>query len=118
MPFTPELLDLLDAARYDPHAQRAYDGLSGSFRWTDEFPDAFLLEANRQDNWSFRDLLAYRASLTRGRPDVRLQPIWYQVQRACPNWPGFRFERHAKQLAELLDAENERFRAEVEALPD
>lgn len=118
MSFTPELLDLLAEARYDPLAQRAYDGLTGSFRWTDEFPDAFIAEADRQGNWSFRDLLAYRASLMRGRPEAHLKPTWYQVLRACPDWPGFRYERQSKQLAELLDTEQARFLAELNALFD
>jgi hypothetical protein len=116
--FTPELLDLLNVARFDPCAQRCYDGLSDSFHWTDEFPRGFIAETTRQDNWSFRGLLSYRASLTRGRPDARFQPTWYQVLRACPDWPGFRFERRAKQLADLLDTEHERFLAEFKALLD
>jgi hypothetical protein len=90
--------------------------MSGGLRWGDEFPPETISACMREDNWAFRFVWAYRASLIRGEPREELRAAWDQLARECPDWPGFLPERRAPELRERLEAENARFLAEMEAL--
>jgi hypothetical protein len=104
-------LEVLSRAVYDPRAERSYEMMSDSFLWSDEG----LWEAMAHDDaWAVRRLLGYRGSVIRGASDGVLRPVWEQVSKSCPGWPGLRPERNSPTLAaELL---RERRRACVQAL--
>jgi hypothetical protein len=92
--------------------------MSGGLVWSDEFPREAISACIAVDNWAFRLVWAYRASLIRGQPREELRAAWDQLAREFPKWPGFLPERRSAELRERLDAENARFIAEVEALFD
>src|SRR5262249_5652437 len=73
--------------------------------WTDELVREIVPLCMARNNWSFRYLMGYRASVVRGEPDERLRPVWDQVVRECPNWPGLRPERSHASLASELHRE-------------
>ena len=101
--FDQEALDFLSGAVYDPDAKRSYEVMSDSFAWSDELLWDALAEFGTA--WPFRELMAYRGSVIRGAPDFELRPVWEQVAKACPGWPGLRPERNSPTLAtELLRA--------------
>jgi hypothetical protein len=116
--FPEAVLAIIRRARWNPQAACSYEGLSGGLRWDDEFPREAISACVQADNWAFRFVWAYRASLIRGRPREELRVAWDQLAQECPHWPGFRPERRAAELRGLLEAENARFLAEVEALFD
>jgi hypothetical protein len=108
--FTPEALAVLDRQPYDPAAKGRYELMSGGLIWGDEFPE--LGSAERQsisagDVWRF--LVAYRASITLGDKEwVALRPLWEQVVREAPNWPGLRPERWGEKARKRLLAARRR----------
>jgi hypothetical protein len=107
--FPEDVLDFLAGAVYDPDAERSYEGLSDNFLWSDEL----LWEGmgSYGPAYPFCELVAYRRSVIRGVPDSRVRPVWEQVTRACPGWPGQRPERNSPTLAAELDREGRRFYA-------
>jgi len=113
--FPDTAIAILRTARHDPNALRCYEGLSGSFRWLDEFPDGLTTACHDADSWAFRYLLAYRQSLIRGRPNESICRPWRQLLESCPSWPGFRPERNSSALLPELEAESQRFLAEFDA---
>jgi hypothetical protein len=46
--------------------------------------------------------MACRRSVIRPAPDSRFRPVWEQVAKACPGWPGLRPERNSPTLATAL----------------
>jgi hypothetical protein len=103
--FPDEALDILRGASYRPDAERSYEIMSGSFWWSDELVREASAACRRHDSWAFRYLMGYRGSLIRGAPDAELKPVWEQVARACPHWPGLRSERNSPTLASELHQE-------------
>lgn len=103
-----DAIAILRRAVWRPDAARFYEVMSGGFWWTDEL----VREASRvcvgRDNWSFRYLMGYRASVVRGEPDECLRPVWEQLRRECPAWPGLRPERSSPALAAELRRESRR----------
>jgi hypothetical protein len=116
--FPEKTLAIIRQARWNPDAACSYEGLSGGLTWDDEFPREAISACVQADNWAFRAVWAYRASLIRGQPREELRATWDQLARECPHWPGFRPERCAAELREFLEAENSRFLNEVEAMFD
>lgn len=100
-----EALRVLDGMPFDPDARSHFDVMSGGLQWTDEFPRVGSAEwpVVRRD-WSYRFLIGYRASLTLGERRDELRPIWEQVVRGAPNWPGLRPERHGRRALGRLRA--------------
>ena len=108
MPLTPIklpnvelLIKQLHELKHDTNATRAFEMMSGGFIWSDEMPEAY---DDFKNDYAFRFLLGYRASLTIGKPRQSLQPIWDAVRTGCPDWPGFRPERFAEKLKRELDS--------------
>jgi hypothetical protein len=97
--FPEEAIVILRAAVYLPDAKRSYDMMSGSFLGSDELLRESAPACRRHNSWAFRFLLGYRGSVIRGTPDNKLLPLWEQVMRSCPNWPGLRPERNNPSLA-------------------
>jgi hypothetical protein len=116
--FPAPAIAILQRARYDPNAVRCYDGLSGSLRWLDEFPDGLTEACHAADSWAFRYLLGFRQSLIRGRPNETCSGPWRQLLQTCPSWPGFRPERNSSALLPELELESRRFLEEFEAFCD
>lgn len=108
MLFPDAAIKMLRRARWSADAKRSYEILSGGFHWSDEC----LLEVARvcveSDNWAFRYVISYRASLIRGMPRNELREPWDQLRIECPNWPGFRSERCDHSLAQELDRESQK----------
>jgi hypothetical protein len=88
--FSRAALGLLDRRRFDPSARGQFEYLSGGLIWPDEFP-AFGATVCRGD--AFRYLIAFRASITLGEERDEFRPVWEQVVRHAPHWPGLRPER-------------------------
>ncbi len=112
--FTEEGLNALRTLNFNPRAVRSFEGMSGGFIWSDEFSDAVFDVCFAKDNWAFRFLLGYRASLIAGQPRDDLRGPWDQLKIQCPQWPGFRPERCSSSLSVCLDAEGDRFIKDLE----
>lgn len=106
--FPDSALAILRTTRWDPHSNRLYEGMSGGLVWDDEFPRDVI----GGSLLAFRFVVGYRASLIRDKPRNELRIPWDQLERECPNWPGFRPERRATELRVELEAEEARFLAE------
>jgi hypothetical protein len=98
--------------KYDPDASCMYEVMSGGLFWTDEITDDILLE---DDNYIFRYIFAYRASLILEKEKRDFWPIWEQMAIRFPNWPGLREERRSPKLKDLL---RERKGASMKELKD
>jgi hypothetical protein len=103
--FPDEALHILRGARYRPDAERSYEVMSDSFWWSDELVREASYVCRRHDSWAFRCLMGYRVSVILGAPDAHLRPVWDQVVRACPEWPGLCRERNSPILARELHRE-------------
>jgi hypothetical protein len=86
--------------------------MSGGLRWGDEFPSDAIEARIREDNWAFRYVWAYRASLIRGQPREGLRSAWDQLANECPEWP----ERRVSTWREKLETEEARFLREINEL--
>jgi hypothetical protein len=116
--FPQAALAIIRRARWNPPAVCSYEGMSGGLVWDDEFPIEAISACTREDSWAFRYVWGYRASLIRGRPREEIRAAWDQLALECPEWPGFRLERRAAALREMLEAEEDRFLSEIEELFD
>lgn len=103
--FAPAALSILDRMPFDPVARSQFEVMSGALEWPDEFPRFGSPEfAAVVRNCVHRYLLAYRASLTLGEERSEFRPVWEQVTRHAPNWPGLRPERRGEQARRRLRA--------------
>src|SRR5690242_5971398 len=116
MEFPAEAIDILRQTRFDPDAKRSFDGMSGGFRWDDEFPNEAITACMRINNYAFRVVIAYRASLVSGKPREELRASWDQLLRECPEWPGFRPDRQSTTLKGPMERANERFMSSLRRL--
>lgn len=113
--FFPEsALVVLRQTQWDPDATFNYEGMSGGLVWSDEFPREAIAACMAVNNYAFRYVLAYRASLIREEPREEFRPVWDQLKRECPNWPGLRPERQSPDLREQLNSREDRFMRELE----
>ena len=84
--------EVLKKCVYDENATRYYDIFRGGFVWTDETPGQ-----SENKIWLgygvLVEIIAYRASLTAGKPRLEFEEYWYELKSVCPSWPGFREER-------------------------
>ena len=104
MPFPDAAISVLRKTRWSADATREYDLLSGGFLWSDEGLREVTHICMDADNWAFRKVIAYRASLIRNEPRDELREPWDQLACSCPNWPGFLPEIVDIALRDELDA--------------
>ena len=105
-PDTPSpaiLAHAIQHCQFHPDAKRSAELLSGGFMWSDERPEAAYIDS--ENDYLFRFLIGFRASLIRGEPMEELRPVWDELQRLCPSWPGFRPERSDPALHDELKRE-------------
>lgn len=101
--FAAAALSILDRMPFDPVARSQFEVMSGAL--ADEFPRFGSPEfAAVVRNCVHRYLLAYRASVTLGEERAEFRPVWEQVTRHAPNWPGLRPERQGEQSSRRLRA--------------
>ena len=80
----------LNDVKFSTTARYTHELMSGALMWADEKPDIPFSELG----W-FRAALAYRSSVILGDPLPEYEPIWKELQRLAPKWPGFQPERCA-----------------------
>ncbi len=101
----PDILSkALRHTSFDPRAKRDAELLSGGFMYSDEMPARWYRDTD-EGGYAFRFLIGFRGSLIRQEPMEHLRPIWDEVYRLCPHWPGFRSERCDPTLREELEHE-------------
>ena len=106
--FSPAALAVLDSQQYDPEAKGFYEMLSGGLVWPDERPEPG--EPGRDlvfSNAAYGCLMATRAAITLGK-ETGIWPVWEQVEREAPNWPGLRPERRGDEARRRLLAAKRR----------
>lgn len=99
--FSNEVIKEINNLEYDPNAYCYYEVMSGGLFWTDEITD-YIINLLEHDNYTFRSLFAYRASLILEKEVRSLRPVWEQMAIQFPNWPGLRAERRSPNLKKLL----------------
>jgi hypothetical protein len=114
--FPAEVIDLLREVQWSSTAKRCFDGMAGGFFWDDELPMGAIQTSMRIDNWAFRVVIAFRASLIAGEPREECRAPWDQLHRECPEWPGFRPERQSAELRLPMERANEMFMASLRRL--
>jgi hypothetical protein len=102
--FSGAALAVLDRLPFDPTARGKFEWLSGGLMWSDEFPLLGTPERQAMSQpGAIGCLLASRAALTLGQESGFL-PVWEQVVRHAPNWPGLRPERRGEVALRRLRA--------------
>ncbi|MDB5307465.1 MAG: hypothetical protein JWO38_1667 [Gemmataceae bacterium] len=101
--FSDAELAILDRMPFEPAARGVFEWLSGGLMWPDEFPFGTPERRAMSEAGSIGCLLACRASLTLGQ-QTGLYPLWEQVLRHAPNWPGLRPERRGAAALRRLRA--------------
>ena len=100
--FSDAALAVLDQMPCDPTSRGEFEWLSGGLMWSDELPLVGTPERQAMSPAAATGcLLACRASLTLGKNDAFL-PVWEQVVRYAPNWPGLRPERRGEAARRRL----------------
>ena len=103
--FSARGLAVLNRQVFDPAARGHYEFLSGGLMWPDEFPRPGTAEwAEIAPGHAYRFLLACRAAITLGVARADSAPIWDQVMRGAPDWPGLRPERRGDRARRRLQA--------------
>jgi hypothetical protein len=96
--FSDEGLAVLNCQVFDPAARGQYEYLSGGLMWPDEFPRPGTAESLAiTPGDASRVLLAIRAAITMGEARAESCPLWVQVVRGAPDWPGLRPERRGER---------------------
>lgn len=117
--FSDAALAVLDQMPFDSTARGRFELMSGGLMWADEFPPPGSAEWEVvRAEWVYRYLIAFRRALTLGEERDELRPVWEQVTRHAPNWPGLRPERRGERAARRLRAAirgQEKGLAELEA---
>lgn len=95
-PLFVQFCNELDALSPEGDARCLFDGMSGGFKFSDEFPR----QVKSIEDYPMlalvsllRCLWAYRTSVVRTRPRVDLLPWWEATKKLAPNWPGFLQQR-------------------------
>jgi hypothetical protein len=103
--FSADALAVLDRMPFDPDARGSFELMSGGLIWPDEFPPPGSPEWELvRPQWVYRYLVAYRRALTLGEDREEFRPVWEQVVRQAPNWPGLRPERRGERAERRLRA--------------
>ncbi|MCE9556400.1 MAG: hypothetical protein K8T91_23880 [Planctomycetes bacterium] len=97
------LCEALEKQSPDVEATSSLDGMSGGFKFSDEFPCQFKNdeEALFPCISLLRTLWAYRQSLVMRQPRIELANWWEVVLKLAPHWPGFLPERTSSEMLEL-----------------
>ncbi len=107
--FSEAGLSILNRQVYNPEARAGYDVMSGGLMWPDEFPPfGPVAWAMVSPNHVHRYLIAYRAAITLGEERAEFRPVWDQVVRHAPNWPGLHTERRGERARRRLLAAKRR----------
>src|SRR5437868_2903667 len=103
--FSTVALAILDRMPFDPAARGRFELMSGGLQWSDEFPPGGSAEWELvRPQWVYRYLSAFRRALTLGEDREEYRPVWEQVTRHAPSWPGLRLERRGERAARRLRA--------------
>ena len=110
----------------NPLATVCFDGMSGGFKYSDEFPERLMGTPEELDQllpWvtMLRILWGHRVSLVLGAPRSDLEVWWKTVQQIAPQWPGFSEDRCstlAVSLAEWCEEKSSELIAGLEELSD
>jgi dienelactone hydrolase len=103
-PYFPEkAVAILRAARYDSAARPSLELISGSFIWWDEDYLEFAGTCRGLGCRAYQEPIRFRTSIIMGSPDESCRRGWEELQRACPEWPGFRPERRSESLRAELE---------------
>src|SRR5260370_12743595 len=101
--FSADALGVLDRMPFDPVARGSFELMSAGLIWPDEFPPCGSPEWDLvSPNWVYRYLIAYRRALTLREERAEFLPVWEQVVRQAPKWPGLRPERRGEGAAPRL----------------
>jgi hypothetical protein len=114
--FSARALAVLDGQRFDPTARGGFDAGSRALVWPDEFPPSGSLAAAAVSPHRRSYLLAFRAALTLAEEAPEVRPVWEQVTRHAPHWPGLRADRHGPRARHRLLAARRRADAWVSRL--
>ena len=107
--FTDAALTVLNSQAYDPAAKSFYEIMSGGLMWPDEFPKVGTSEWQVvSHDYLYRYLIAYRAALTLGEEPSSPWPVWEQLMRFAPSWPGLREDRRGQRAKHRLLAARRR----------
>ncbi|WP_291178943.1 hypothetical protein [Gimesia sp.] len=96
----------LDQLNTDPQASPTFDGMSGAFKFADEFPKHLINDENPPESLLLpcigllRSLWGYSQSLILGTPRSELEKIWNETIKYAPNWPGFQPKRCSPKMRE------------------
>jgi hypothetical protein len=103
--FPEEAVACLRRTRYNSAARHSLELVSGSFIWQDEFADyvEFVAHCRATGCPRYWELVVYRTSVIRGRPNEGLRRGWEELRKVCPDWPGFREERYGQALRAELE---------------
>lgn len=99
---SPYTIKAIQNLTYDPNASCKYELFSGGLYWSDEMTHDIVFSLIDDNNYLFRYLIAYRASLMTSSERKELHTIWETMQTLFPNWPGFRPERCSTKLKDAL----------------
>jgi hypothetical protein len=102
--FSEAALGILDRMPFDAAARGSFELMSGALLWPDEFPLGMADWELVRSQCVYRYLLAYRRAITLGEDRAVFRPVWEQVARHAPNWPGLRPERRGERAARRLRA--------------
>jgi hypothetical protein len=102
--FSAKGLAVLDRQPYDSRARGSYNIFVHGLQWPDEFPAKGSVALQQVSDHRAARLLIYRASLTLGEELPEVRPLWEQVVRHAPNWPGLREERWGERARRRLRA--------------
>ena len=103
--FSDSALAVLDGMPIDPCATYFYEHFSGGFIWSDEFPHLSSTEWGIvSHDYLYRVLIQFRRRITLGIADPETLPLWQQVFRHAPNWPGLALERRTGRIVSRLRA--------------
>lgn len=99
---SPQLVREIRSLKYDSNATYKFEHTSGGLIWSDEINQPIMLMLLQSENYLYRFLLAYRASLISGSENTEIRPLWEKMSELFPDWPGFRKERCHERLKEVL----------------
>ena len=103
-PYFPDsAVNVLRATIFDPAARPGLELLSGSLIWDDERYLDFVACCRGGGCSHYWEPVVFRTSLILGRPEDECRPGWEELQRVCPEWPGFRPERRSVSLRGELE---------------
>src|SRR5579875_3963042 len=97
--FCQNCAPLTRSLRYDASADPKVELMSGSCIWSDETNREWCIRCM----WKTREWFYLRYQLTVGQPvSAEALDRWRQLEQEYPNWPFFRPERRAPEIADRV----------------